>query len=107
MNLLMRCDGNGEVALVHLQYDCAGDRFHIAELVPGSDELVHRRVNHEVFCVGDYPELDGVIHLSATAGWAWDMEAVNDLVVGYLNRQSKARVRLHPAWEAELSLGQV
>lgn len=99
-SLVVRCVGNGEVATVQIRYDFRSDRFHIAEIVPTADPMVQRRVNHETF--KHYAELYDVFEWPSLN--QWNMEAVEALVVGYLNRQSEARVRLHGAWVIELGL---
>lgn len=100
--LVVRCVGNGEVAVVELRYDALQDQLTLAEIVPTSDPIVKRRVNHEVLHLAEYPELEGLFAMPVNAK-CWHMEAVEDLVLGYLNRQSETRVRLREDWAAELA----
>jgi hypothetical protein len=98
-NLVVRCEGNGEVVIIEIRPDAWRNEFRLAEIVPTSDALVQRRVNHEALAIADYPELEDLFG----ENWDWDMEAVEALVLGYLNRQSEARVKLHQAWVTELA----
>ncbi|MBZ0319534.1 MAG: hypothetical protein K8L91_24200 [Anaerolineae bacterium] len=102
-HLIVRCVGKNNVAVVHVGYRVLPDEIHLAEIVPTDDPLVQRRVNHEVFNLNEYPELEHVLcdvpnafHLD------WNMSEVEELVLGYLNRQSEARVRLNAGWKTEL-----
>lgn len=97
-SLVVRCVGNGEVATVQIRYDARSDRFHIAEIVPTADPLVQRRVNHEVF--NHYPELYETLEWPSLN--QWNMEAVEAMALGYLNRQSDGLVRPNTDWVAEL-----
>ncbi|MCQ3931242.1 MAG: hypothetical protein DPW16_12355 [Chloroflexi bacterium] len=99
--LVVRCVGNGEVAVVELRYDALQDQLTLAEIVPTADPIVKRRVNHEVLHLEAYPELAELFAMPVN-GKCWDMEAVEDLVLGYLNHQSETRVRLHEEWAIEL-----
>ncbi|MBI5931905.1 MAG: hypothetical protein HY862_21525 [Chloroflexi bacterium] len=100
MKLTVQCIGNGDTALVTLQFHHAPDGqpyVRLTELIRGSDELLLRSVNPEVLAVRDHPELHDLIQ-----DQTWHMEAVEALVLGYLNRQSEVRIRLHQTWEAAL-----
>lgn len=99
-SLVVRCVGNGEVATVQIRYDLRSDRFHIAEIVPTADPMVQCRVNHETF--NHYPELYEALERPSLN--KWNMEAVEALVVAYLNRRSEARVHLREDWAIELGL---
>lgn len=101
--LVVRSVGNGEVAVVELRYDALQDQLRLAEIVPTADPVVQRRVNHEVLNLEEYPELTELFAMPVN-GQCWDMEAVEELVWGYLNRQSEVRVRLREAWAIELGL---
>lgn len=101
--LVVRCVGNGEVAVVELRYDALKDQLVLAEIVPTSDPIVKRRVNHEVLHLAEYPEPAALFAMPVN-GECWDMEAVEELVLGYLNRQSEVRVRLREDWAIELGL---
>lgn len=100
--LVVRCVGNGEVAVVELRYDALKDQLVLAEIVPTTDPLVQCRVNHEVLAMAEYPELAELFAMPVN-GKCWNMEAVEALVLGYLNRQSEVRVRLRADWAAELA----
>lgn len=100
--LVVRCVGNGEVAVVELRYDALKDQLVLAEIVPTSDPIVKRRVNHEVLAMAEYPELEGLFAIPVNRQ-RWNMEAVEELTLGYLNRQSETRVRLREDWATELA----
>ncbi len=85
--------------MVEIRYDLRSDRFHIAEIVPTADPMIQRRVNHETF--NHYAELYEVLEWPSFN--QWNMEAVENLVIGYLNRQSNARVKLREEWATELA----
>ncbi len=101
-HLVVRCEGGQDIAVVACEFDFSRDMVRIAELVRPEDGGLTQRVNKVVFEISEYPELDALYDLFK---WEWDMDAVEDLVIGYLNRQSDARVRLREEWAAEL--GQV
>ncbi|MBZ0315425.1 MAG: hypothetical protein K8L91_03330 [Anaerolineae bacterium] len=102
-HLVVRCVGQNNVAVVHVGYRALPDEIHLAEIIPTADPLVQRRVNHEVLSVYENSELgDVVVVQPSTYAMAWDMEAVENLVVAYLNRRSEARVRLNAGWKTEL-----
>lgn len=93
--LNMRCAGNGEITVVELIYDRWRNEIRLAEIVPVDDGMVQRRVNQEVLVITDYAELGDFM--------SWTTPDVEDLVVGYLNRQNQARVQLREDWAAELA----
>lgn len=101
-SLVVNCVGNGEIAVVDIRHDDATDDLYLAELVPTSDGLTHRRVNRETLDMWQDRELNEVFHDNGHI-WSWNMEAVENLVIGYLNRQSNARVKLREEWMAELT----
>lgn len=98
-NLIVRLEGNNDVAIIEIRPDTWRNEVKLAEIVPTDDPMVHRRINHEALVITDYPELHDL--LDDDLNWNW--EAVENLAIGYLNRQSNARVKLCEEWATELA----
>lgn len=82
--------GIADSGIVEIGYDFLSQRVFLAEVVDTDDLPIQMRVNHEVLEIAEYPELKELINNN----FSWNIQAAEALAIGYLNRQSEARVKL-------------